>query len=94
MSKRPAESDLQPLKRPKSLEIDSLVEALDVQNLWFPARVIQSHNSKVLLHFLGWSDEWDEWIERDSTRLRQHRGWGTPAMSNDWQQDAVIEALD
>ena len=96
MSKRSIEreSDSQPLKRPKSLEIDSLIEALDVQNLWFPARVMQLQDSKVLVHFLGWSDEWDEWIERDSTRLRRHRGWGTRAVPNDWQQDSVLEALD
>eukprot|EP00964_Phaeocystis_antarctica_P152196 scaffold120004_cov63-Phaeocystis_antarctica.AAC.1 len=37
---------------------------------------------------------WDEWIERDSARLRRHRGWGTQAMPTDWQQDAIIEALD
>ena len=69
-----------PLDWRKSLTVDSLVEALDVQNLWYPARVIQMEGSKVLLHFLGWGDEWDEWIERDSARLRRHRGWGTPAM--------------
>ena len=65
-----------PLDWRKSLTVDSLVEALDVQNLWYPARVIQMEGSKVLLHFLGWGDEWDEWIERDSSRLRRHRGWG------------------
>ena len=59
MSKRPA-ADREgepPLQWPKSLTIDSLIEANDVQNLWFPARVIQLQGSKVLLHFLGWSDE-------------------------------------
>ena len=83
-----------PLDWRKSLTVDSLVEALDVQNLWYPARVIQMEGSKVLLHFLGWGDEWDEWIERDSARLRRHRGWGTPSMPTDWQQDSIIEALD
>ena len=97
MSKKRPAADREgepPLQWPKSLTIDSLIEANDVQNLWFPARVIQLQGSKVLLHFLGWSDEWDEWIERDSERLRQHRGWGTQAMPTDWQQDAIIEALD
>ena len=56
--KRPADRESEPpLQWPKSLTIDSLIEALDVQNLWFPARVIQLQGSKVLLHFLGWSDE-------------------------------------
>ena len=77
--KRERESE-PPLDWRKSLTVDSLVEALDVQNLWYPARVIQMEGSKVLLHFLGWGDEWDEWIERDSSRLRRHRGWGTPTM--------------
>lgn len=56
--KRPADRESEPpLQWPQSLTIDSLIEALDVQNLWFPARVIQLQGSKVLLHFLGWSDE-------------------------------------
>ena len=84
----------QPPKRPKSLEIGTLIEALDVQNLWFPARVVQVQASKVLVHFDGWSNNWDEWIDSQSARLRAHRGWGTSRMPNDWQQDSIIEALD
>ena len=57
--KRERESE-PPLDWRKSLTVDSLVEALDVQNLWYPARVIQMEGSKVLLHFLGWGDEWDD----------------------------------
>ena len=100
MSKRsslsPSET-LQPTpKRPKSLPLDigTLIEAQDVENLWFPAEVIQSNETEVQVHFLGWSERWDEWIEKDSSRLRRHRGWGTSTMPNDWQQESIIEALD
>ena len=100
MSKRSSSSPsetLQPTpKRPKSLPLDigTLIEAQDVENLWFPAEVIQSNETEVRVHFLGWSERWDEWIEKDSSRLRRHRGWGTPTMPNDWQQESIIEALD
>ena len=83
MSKRSSSSPsetLQPTpKRPKSLPLDigTLIEAQDVENLWFPAEVIKSNETEVRVHFLGWSERWDEWIEKDSSRLRRHRGWGT-----------------
>jgi len=80
-------------KRPR-LDVGSLIEALDVQNLWFPARVVEVKEEEVLVHFDGWTADWDEWLETDSTRLRAHRGWGTQKMPNDWQQDSIIEALD
>ena len=82
------------IERPTSLEEQSIVEALDVQDLWFPARVVATSANKVLVSFDGWTSDWDEWLPKDSKRLRKHRGWGTPARPDDWQTDSYCLALD
>lgn len=82
------------IERPPSLKVDALVEALDVQNLWYPARVVATTASKVLLAFDGWSADWNEWVDKGSARIRAHRGWGTKAKPHDWQTDSIILALD
>jgi hypothetical protein len=82
------------IERPTSLAEGTLVEALDVQNLWYPARVVTATASKVLLSFDGWSNDWDEWLPKSSARLREHRGWGTEQMPHDWQVDTYCLALD
>ena len=105
-SKRPASSPPPPAKRlaptpsdvnierPSSLEVGSQVEALDVQELWFPARVVTVRSREVLVSFDGWDRMWDEWMPRNSPRLRRFRGWGTDARPEDYQIDTIIEALD
>ena len=48
----------------KLLRVGDLVEALDLEGQWYPARVMQqaSEGLSVLLHFDGWSDSYDEWL--------------------------------
>jgi hypothetical protein len=83
-----------PVIRPSSLNVGSHVEALDVQDLWYPAQVEEKRGRDVRVSFAGWGEEWDEWLPHDSPRLREHRGWGTQAKPTDWQAEATIEALD
>lgn len=80
--------------RPTDLAVGSQVEALDVQELWFPACIKTVRQREVLVSFDGWDSQWDEWLPRDSPRLRRHRGWGTAAKPDDYQIDSTIEALD
>ena len=82
------------IDRPSSLAIGTLIEAKDEEMLWYPAHVADVAGREVRVHFDGWEDQWDEWIPKNSNRLRRHRGWGTDAMPKDWQQDSTIEALD
>ena len=80
--------------RPRSLAVGAQVEALDVQELWYPARIEEVKGKSVRVSFDGWGSQWDEWLLKTSPRLREHRGWGTAARPDDWQQDTWIEALD
>ena len=82
------------IERPKLLRPGSQVEALDTMDLWFPAQIVECTKTQVLVSFDGWKSQWDEWLPRNSPRLREHRGWGTPKKPDDYQIDSTIEALD
>ena len=82
------------VERPTSLSIGSQIEALDIQELWYPARVVKMHLHEVLVSFDGWDSEWDEWLPRSSPRIRKYRGWGTAHIPGDYQISSIIEALD
>ena len=64
-----AGADMAPVKL---LRVGDLVEALDLEGQWYPARVMQqaSEGLSVLLHFDGWSDSYDEWLPQARTRTR------------------------
>ncbi|XP_060555974.1 uncharacterized protein LOC132716672 [Ruditapes philippinarum] len=48
------------------------LEAMDYLNSWFPAKIrsINEDDMKVLIHFDGWNQRYDEWIDMSSDRIR------------------------
>ena len=46
------------------------------------ARALQAGHA-VLVAFDGWSSQWNEWVAKDSKRLRPPRGWGTGTSCSD-----------
>eukprot|EP00475_Leptophrys_vorax_P038689 TRINITY_DN6875_c0_g1_i1.p1 TRINITY_DN6875_c0_g1~~TRINITY_DN6875_c0_g1_i1.p1 ORF type:complete len:154 (+),score=31.82 TRINITY_DN6875_c0_g1_i1:676-1137(+) len=44
-------------------DVGDIVEVLDKTSKWCTARVLQVRNDEVLVHYDGWSDRWDEWVE-------------------------------
>lgn len=52
--------------------INARIEALDFNEMWFPARIIEIdyEENEVLIHFEKYSSKYDEWICMDSARLR------------------------
>lgn len=52
--------------------VGTIVEALDLAGKWFAARLVkvdlrkfgnQPRKQRVLVHFIGWGTEWDEWFD-------------------------------
>ena len=52
--------------------VGTIVEALDLADKWFAARLVkvdlrkfgnQPRKKRVLVHFIGWGTEWDEWFD-------------------------------
>ena len=46
------------------------------KGLWWNATVKESQESKYLVGFDSWSSKWDEWIEKDSGRIRNRSDHG------------------
>ncbi|XP_044268334.1 PHD finger protein 20 isoform X2 [Tribolium madens] len=57
---------------PINFAINSRIEALDNNNTWYPARIVEEdyEGNEVLIHFEKFSSKYDEWICMDSPRLR------------------------
>lgn len=55
-----------------NLKINSRLEALDFNQIWLPARMIEIdyEENEVLIHFEKYSSKYDEWINMNSSRLR------------------------
>jgi hypothetical protein len=57
-------------RAPVVLDFGSRVEAeVEWQGKWCPANVLRTQKDKTLVHFVGYTDSWNEWIGND--RLRQ-----------------------
>lgn len=52
--------------------INTRLEALDFNQMWFPAKIIEIdyEENEVLIHFEKYSSKYDEWISMNSSRLR------------------------
>ena len=92
----PPTKDSSPAKAPRTekFSVGAAVEALDDQQLWYPATLVEERKDAVLVAFDGWSSQWNEWVAKDSKRLRPPRGWGTARKPDDWQAESTILALD
>ena len=92
----PPTKDSSPAKAPRTekFSVGAAVEALDDQQLWYPATLVEERKDAVLVAFDGWSSQWNEWVAKDSKRLRPPRGWGTAKKPDDWQAESTILALD
>lgn len=57
---------------PINFAINSRIEALDNNNIWYPAKIVEEdyEENEVLIHFEKFSSKFDEWICMDSPRLR------------------------
>ncbi|KAJ3655052.1 hypothetical protein Zmor_014196 [Zophobas morio] len=69
---------------PINFAINSRIEALDNNNTWYPARIVEEdyEENEVLIHFEKSSSKHDEWICMDSPRLRPLQSASTTASTN------------
>ena len=57
------------------LQVNDLCGALDIRMAWCPAQVVQRRLGpggavQYRVHYDGWKKRWDEWVARDSGRIR------------------------
>ena len=58
------------------LEVGTKCQALDIRMTWCEAevvgtRTVESGRDEYRMHYVGWKKNWDEWVARDSGRIRQ-----------------------
>jgi len=52
-----------------SLCIASILDAKDDAGCWYPAMILKVRRDQLLVHFVGWSHIFNEWLPRESHRL-------------------------
>ena len=55
-----------------TLRLGQRVEALDKTNKWLEAFVIETSQDQVKVHYKGWHEKFDEWLNRKGTRIRPY----------------------
>lgn len=45
----------------------------DTIDQWLEAQVMEVRDNKVFIHYNGWGNRWDEWIDKDSDRIALFR---------------------
>ena len=56
-----------------SYEIGEWVDVKDTINQWLEAQVMKVQGNKAYVHYNGWGERWDEWIEFNSPRMRNFK---------------------
>lgn len=82
------------------LEIGSLRDVWCIQNkYYYEAKVVElkepqkpGQKTKIKFHFLGWDDEFDEWINEDSDRIQAHHLYTNPTSSDPCDHELWQEA--
>jgi len=46
------------------------VDCLDTSHKWLCGKVVRVEGSKAQIHYDGWADRWDEWLEMSHPRIR------------------------
>ena len=55
------------------LRIGQWVDVRDTIDEWLEAQITKIHGDKVFVHYNGWGNHWDEWIEYGSARIAPFR---------------------
>ncbi|CAG8513378.1 15734_t:CDS:10 [Funneliformis caledonium] len=50
--------------------LDQKVQVLNIDKIWYPARIVKVEKSRIKVHFDGWGKRFDEWISVESRRLK------------------------
>ncbi|ETK77527.1 hypothetical protein L915_16216 [Phytophthora nicotianae] len=70
------------------LKLDQSVDALDTDSRWYEAKIVDITDSRVKVHYRGWSVKWDEWLAKTSPRLMP-----THSRVPNWRKFQVHDAV-
>lgn len=50
-------------------EVGQWIDVKDTIDQWLEAQVVQVRNNQAFVHYNGWANRWDEWIDFSSPRI-------------------------
>eukprot|EP00468_Gymnochlora_sp_CCMP2014_P003771 CAMPEP_0167756956 /NCGR_PEP_ID=MMETSP0110_2-20121227/9667_1 /TAXON_ID=629695 /ORGANISM="Gymnochlora sp., Strain CCMP2014" /LENGTH=814 /DNA_ID=CAMNT_0007643111 /DNA_START=463 /DNA_END=2907 /DNA_ORIENTATION=+ len=53
----------------RDFEVGDYIDCEDTQSKFLPAVIKKVRGGKIQVHYVGYSDKWDEWIDKESDRL-------------------------
>ncbi len=57
------------LEKEYELDPGTVIEVLWTEDEeWYPATEVRSRGARYLIHYTGWTSQWDEWVGRDRVR--------------------------
>jgi len=73
----------------------------DFKGNWYPVKILESQGSQIKIHYQGWADKWDEWIDKNSDRLSAIETINTfkkfctdnPELPQEWQMVGYFAGL-
>ena len=75
------------------LVVGDMVDAQDSDKLWFESKIVVADDpDTVKVHFMGWSERWDDTMKRTSTRLQPFHSQVTPW--RDLEKEDTVEISD
>jgi hypothetical protein len=57
----------------REFRVGQWIDAKDTIDQWLEAQVLRLRENAVFIHYNGWGERWDEWIDKDSPRLAVFR---------------------
>ncbi|MES1916699.1 MAG: hypothetical protein MHM6MM_008496 [Cercozoa sp. M6MM] len=52
-----------------ALQQGDQVDAIDTVHMWYRCNILEADAERILIHYIGWPDRWNEYIDRNSERL-------------------------
>jgi len=57
------------------LELGEWVDVRDTVNKWCCGRIVEIKDKKVFVHYNGWSEKWNEWMDMSTSRVAKFGKW-------------------
>ena len=89
------ESELEEREREKwrdHIQVGDIIDAKDSEGRWFDSRIVEVDKDRapeVKVHYNGWSERWDTWVDRKDESIQPHL-----THTDDWRRLKVGDAVE
>ncbi|CAG9326059.1 unnamed protein product [Blepharisma stoltei] len=65
------ESVLKQWRRGSPFQLHNRIDVKDTYNKWMEATIVDMNSTQIRVHFKGYTERWDEWINKNSERISE-----------------------